>query len=628
MEKTRRKLAAIFSADVNGYSRLMADDEEETVRMINTYRGVMIGLIREHNGRPVDAKGDNVLAEFPSVVDAVQCAVEVQENIKTRNSDLPDHRKMEFRIGVNLGDVIEEEGTIYGDGVNVAARLEGLAEAGGICVSGTAFDHLKKRVPVGYAYLGKQSVKNIPDRIRVYKILFEKEASGRVIGKNRKSRFWMASAAAITLTAALGGLFGWLYHDRRAIDHELASPDRMAFPLPDRPSLAVLPFDNLSEADNDAYIADGLTENIIAALSNIAEMFVIGRTSTFIYKNKALKIQQVSEELGVRHILVGSVQKSGDNLRITAQLIDATTGSYLWAERYDRKLKDLFRLQDEITLKIISALSVKLTEGERAAISRNTENLEAWRYCVKGVGLFEHFSMEDNTQAREYFEKAVSIDPEYAFAWAMLAWVHVIDAWFGFSGPRSESINKAEELAKTAAALGGDQAELHSLWSTIHLNRREYDKAITEGRKAIAYGPNNALSHVLVAYVMLFAGEFDEAVLFAEKAIRLTPYCPDWYLTILGQSYRQTGRLTEAFAAFNKALDRSKENMSNPTGALLGLVDVSIQLGRDEQARRYAAEVMGINPGFSFKYFHQVYPYKNAAHLEKILVSLRKAGLK
>ena len=285
-------------------------------------------------------------------------------------------------------------------------------------------------------------------------------------------------------------------------------------------------------------------------------------------------------------------------------------------------------LQDEITLKIIKALAVKLTEGEQAAIRRTTENFEAWGYCVKGVTLFEHFSEKDNIQARKYLEKAVMIDPEYAFAWTMLAWVHVIDAWFGFSKSPSESIAKAEKLARKAAALGEPQSELYTLWSTIHLNRREYEKAVEAGRKAIVNGPNNALSHVLLAYVMLFAGEFNEAVFHAEKAVRLTPYCPDWYLTILGQSYRQAGRFKEAFAAFKKALDRSRKDKSNPMASLLGLTDVSMALGREAEARVYAAQVMKISPDFSFKYFHHVYPYKNPDYLESIVANLRKAGLK
>jgi len=628
IERAKRKLSAVLSADVKGYSRLMGQDEAGTVNRLKEYRALMTGLIQQYRGRVVDSPGDNILAEFASAVDATECAAKIQQELKNRNAEVPDGSKMEFRIGINLGDVIEDGERIYGDGVNIAARIESMAETGGICVSGTIYDQVKNKLNLGYENLGEHRAKNIAEPVRIYRVLTEPEDVGKVTGEKRKSKRRITLAAVIVLIAVLGGTLGWFYYVRQPTKHEPASPDRMAFPLPDKPSIALLPFDNLSKEPNQEYIADGLTENIIAALSNISEMFVIAGNSTFFYKDKPVKIQQVSEELGVRYVLRGSVQKSEDNLRITAQLIDATTGYPLWVERYDRQLKDLFALQDEITLKIISALSVKLTEGEQAAIRRTTENFEAWGYCVKGIGLFEHFSKEDNSQAREYLEKAVMIDPEYAFAWTMLAWVHVIDAWFGFSRSPSESIQKAEELAKKAAALGGVQAELYSLWSTIHLNQREYEKAIGAGRKAVANGPNNALSHVLLAYVMLFAGKFDEAVTFAERAIRLTPYCPDWYLSILGQSYRQAGRFKEALSAFKKALDRSQKNKSNPMASLLGLIDVSMELGREEQARRYAAEVMKISPDFSFKYFHQVYPYKDPAHLERIVVNLRKAGLK
>ena len=628
IERAKRKLSAVLSADVKGYSRLMGQDEAGTVNRLKEYRALMTGLIQQYRGRVVDSPGDNILAEFASAVDATECAAKIQQELKNRNAEVPDEAKMEFRIGINLGDVIEDGGRIYGDGVNIAARIESMAETGGICVSGTIYDQVKNKLNLSYGNLGEHRAKNIAEPMRVYRVLTEPEDVSKVIGEKRKSKRGLTLAAAIAFIAVLGGTLIWFYYMRHPTKHEPASPDRMAFPLPDKPSIALLPFDNLSKEPNQEYIADGLTENIIAALSNISEMFVIAGNSTFVYKDRPVKIQQVSEELGVRHVLRGSVQKSGDNLRITAQLIDATTGHHLWAERYDRKIKDLFMLQDEITLKIISALSVKLTDGEQAAIRRSTENFEAWGYCVKGVGLFEHFSKEDNRQAREYLEKAVMIDPKYAFAWTMLAWVHVIDAWFGFSRSPSESIQKAEELAKKAAALGGAQAELYSLWSTIHLNQREYEKAIGAGRKAVASGPNNALSHVLLAYVMLFEGKFDEAVTFAERSIRLTPYCPDWYLSILGQSYRQAGRSKEALSAFKKALDRSKKNKSNPMASLLGLIDVSMELGQDEQARRYAAEVMKISPDFSFKYFHQVYPYKDPAHLEQIVVNLRKAGLK
>ena len=343
-ERAKRKLTAILSADVKGYSRLMADDEEATVRTINIYRQVMSGLIKDHRGRVVDAKGDNVLAEFSSVVDAVRCAVQVQKELTEKNAELQEHRRMEFRIGINLGDVIEEQGTIYGDGVNVAARLEGLAEGGGICISGTAFDQVKNRISVGYEYQGKQNVKNIPDPVRVYKVLLAPEAAGKVIGEEeprpRKKR-WAAIAAIAILVVVAGGLL-WNFYFRP--DVEPASVEKMAFPLPDLPSLAVLPFTNMSDDPKQEFLSDGITENIITALSKVPRLFVIARNSTFTYKGKPTKVRQIGRELGVRYVLEGSVRKADETVRITAQLVDATTGNHLWAERYDRKLGDIFEV--------------------------------------------------------------------------------------------------------------------------------------------------------------------------------------------------------------------------------------------------------------------------------------------
>jgi adenylate cyclase len=291
-------------------------------------------------------------------------------------------------------------------------------------------------------------------------------------------------------------------------------------------------------------------------------------------------------------------------------------------------MEDLFEMQDEITLKIIGALEVELTSGEQSSIAQTTKNLAAWGYYIQGVSLFERFSRKHNQLAREYLEKAVEVDPNYAAAWTQLAWTHVIDAWFGYSKSPAESVRKAEALSKKAAALGGDRPDLYSLWSTIYLNQGDYDKAIESGLKAVANGPNNALAHVLLAYVTLFAGKSNEAVASGERAVRLTPYCPDWYLSILGQAYRQAGRFDKAYAAFKKALDRSKKNKTNPMAALLGLIDVCEELGRSKEAKKYAHAVKKISPDFSFKYFHKVYPYKNPDHLEPILFNLRKAGLK
>ena len=377
-EGFKRKLTAILSADVEGYSRLMGDDEESTVRTLTSYREVLTTLIQQHNGKVLDSPGDNLLAEFVSVVDAVQCAVAVQKEINARNAELPENRRMRFRIGINLGDVIQEEERIYGDGVNIAARLEGLSEPGGICISKTAFDQIESKLPYGYEFLGDQTVKNIAKPVGAYRVLMEPRVTVAGEPEEKKSapvrrKAILVGAFAVLMLAVAVGI--WQFYVRRS-SVEPASVEKMAYPLPDKASIVVLPFANMSDDSKQEYFSDGITEIIITALSNVKNMFVIGRNSAFTYKGKAVKIKQVAEELGVRYVLEGSVQKTEDRIRITVQLIDAVAGKHMWAERYDRDLKDLFALQDEITLKIITALRVKLTEGEQ--ITLDTDNLDAY----------------------------------------------------------------------------------------------------------------------------------------------------------------------------------------------------------------------------------------------------------
>jgi len=339
-ESFKRKLAAILSADVEGYSRLMDDDEEATVRTLTAYRTAITDLVQQFRGRVVDSPGDNILADFTSVVDAVNCAVEIQRDLAERNAELPDNRKMQFRIGVNLGDVIDEDGRIYGDGVNIAARMESLAEAGGICISGRAHDQVENKLGLEYEDLGKHQVKNIARPIQVYRVLsYPGAAAHRVVqAKTNLGRRWRKiglSVAVVVLVVAALGI--WQFYMRRPTV-EPASVEKMAFPLPEKPSIAVLPFDNMSGDPEQDYIADGFTENIITGLSQIPAMFVIARNSVFTYKGKPVKVKQVSEELGVKYVLEGSIQKVGDRLRVNAQLIDALEGHHLWAERHDRDL--------------------------------------------------------------------------------------------------------------------------------------------------------------------------------------------------------------------------------------------------------------------------------------------------
>jgi len=427
---SKRKLSAILSADVKGYSRLMSQDERGTIRTLTTYKGAMSILIQEYKGRVVDSPGDNLLAEFGSVVDAVNCAVEIQRDFAERNTELPPARQMEFRIGINLGDVVEEEGRIYGDGVNIAARVESLAEAGGICISGTAYDQVENKLGLEYDFLGEQKVKNIPKPVRVYKVLsFPGAAAHRVVrAKGAVERKWRKAALVLSafLVVGVGALIIWNFLLRPSSPPiEITSVEKMASPLPERPSIAVLPFVNMSGDPEQEYFSDGLTEEIITALSKLPKLFVIARHSSFSFKGKSVKVQQVGRELGVRYVLEGSVQKSVDRIRITAQLIDASTGHHLWSEKYDRDLKEVFALQEEITKQILMALQVKLTEGEQARLwEKGTRSLDAYMKQTIGREYLLRFTIEDNFRSRQLREEAIALDPEYPRAIIGLAWTH------------------------------------------------------------------------------------------------------------------------------------------------------------------------------------------------------------
>jgi adenylate cyclase len=618
---------------VKGYSRLMGEDEEATIHTLTEYRKIISDQVKQHEGRVVDSPGDNVLAEFASVVDALKCAVDTQKEIAEQNESLPENRKMMFRIGVNLGDVAEEGERIYGDGVNVAARIEGLADPGGICISRSAYDQIRKRLSLGYEYLGEHSVKNIDEPVRVYRVLTAPEYAGRVIGeKTAAGKKWrrLAYAAVACLIVVAGGLIAWNIYLQKSRRVEPADIEKMAFPLPDKPSIAVLPFKNLSNDPAQDYIAVGITENIISALSNISDMFVIASDSTSTYKGKAVKIQQVSEELGVRYVLEGSAQKSGNRVRVTAQLIDATTGHYLWTEKYDRELQDLFDLQDEITHRIIVELQVKLTEGEQARVSqKSTTNLEAWSYANRGLTIWMHISKENNTKAMELFKQAVELDPNYVWAWVRLAWTHVVAADRGWSQNPSEDFKIFLEISKKVLAMDESNSDVHALLGLAYLLQKEPEKAIAEGEKAIVLGPTNAQAHVLLAVTMNDVGRFDEAIRLVEKAMRLHPYYPAYYLSWLGGGYRMTGRYEDALTVYKQLLDRSQKGEFPAVDAHLYLVELYTEMGREDEARAHAAEIFKIEPGFSLKRIRSInsFDYQDPALLERRLKVLRKAGL-
>jgi len=623
----KRKLTAILSADVEGYSRLMGDDEEATVRTITAYREVMAPLIQQHNGKVLDSPGDNLLADFVSVVDAVQSAVAVQKEIKARNDELPENRRMQFRIGINLGDVIQEEERIYGDGVNIAARLEGLANPGGICISKTAFDQIESKLPYGYEFLGDQTVKNIAKPVGAYHVLMEPRIT--VAGEKEKAKIIpfgqkkAIRAGGVALVAVIIVAVIWNFYFRPP-PMEVASVEKMAFPLPEKPSIAVLPFNNLSGDPTQDYIADGISENVISALSKISEMFVITSNSTFTYKGKPVKVQQVSEELGVRYVLEGSTQKIGNHIRITAQLIDATKGHHLWSEKYDRDIKDLFALQDEITLEIIRAMRVQLTEGQQASVTgRGTENLDAYLKANQAHEQFYLMKKEGSMKAKELAKEAIALDPNYAFPYATLANAHMLDVWFKFSASSKESMKLAVQAAQKALALDDSDPRVYQALTNLYIMQRQYEKAIASAERRLELSPSGAKAYQSMASALQWADRHSEAIPLIEQALRLDPYPPSVLFRQLGRAYRNVGRYEEAITAYKKALQINPDDIFTH----IGMAVTYVKLGREEDARAEAKEVIRIHPKFSLAHFAKSIHGKDQSSVDDYIECLRKVGL-
>ncbi len=628
-ERFTRKLTAILSADVAGYSRLMAEDEAATVKTLETYRGIMSTLIIQHRGRVIDSPGDNLLAEFMSVVDAVQCAVAVQKEFQARNAELPENRRMEFRIGINLGDVIEEGDRIYGDGVNIAARLEALANPGGICVSKTAFDHIESKLPLGYEYLGEQEVKNIPKSVGVYRVVMEPRVTDvrkTVEEKSAPARRKAILAAAVVVLILALAMWVWRFHMRPAPPPiETAIVEKMAYPLPDKPSIAVLPFVNMSEDRGQEYFSDGITEEIITALSKVPGLFVIARNSTFAYKGKPVKVQDAARELGVRYILEGSVRKSGDRIRITAQLVDAITGKHLWAERYDRDLKDIFAVQDDIAKRIIIALQVKLTDGEQARFSgKGTDNLDTYLKTLQAREEFYRMNRQGSMRARELAKEAIELDPAYATPYVILALTHMMDFWFKFTESPNESIRLADEAVQKALVLDRSDPGVYVGLCMLYIMQRKHDKAIEAGERAVALSPSGASAYSSLGTALHYAGRHKDAIVFLKKAVSLNPFPPSIYLRNLGTAYRMSGQYEKAIAEYRKSLQKNPDDLFTH----LGLAICYASLGHEEEARAEGAEVLRIHPGFSLEHFAKTLPYKNQSDIDYAVASLRKAGLK
>lgn len=630
-----RRLVAILAADMVGYSRLMGEDEAGTLAAVRAHReGLIDPKIAQYHGRIVKLMGDGLLAEFPSAVEAVQCAVEIQHALGARTDDLSEDQRFAYRVGINIGDIVVEDNDIYGDGVNVAARLEALAEPGGVCVARNVFNQVKGKLELTFEHVGEKEVKNIAEPVSVYRVVLDAKAAALVTPIVQAAprslgarRLVAAAAAVVVLLLALGVALWW---QSRLPGLETASIEKMAFPLPDKPSIVVLPFANMSDDPSQEYFADGMTEDLITDLSKISGLFVIARNSTFAYKGKSRAIKQVAEELGIRYVLEGSVRRAGDQVRITTQLIDATTGRHLWAERYDGSLSDVFGVQDEVTRKIVSVLAVQLTTGEEEATARKeTTSAQAYDVFLKGWDQYSRQTPESLQEAITHFEKAVELDPDYSRAYAALSasyWQIQKRRWhakFGFRSVHDARIKAEEFLEKTKRQ---PTALSHQVAAAMLSQEGRHTEAIAEGGKAIGVDPNDADSYVALAGALSLAGNPDEALQLMQQAMRLNPHFPPYYLYELGLA--QFG--IEDFQRAAASLEEATALNSDDRWSYRLLLATYGHLGREADADRLFKGIernwRGYDP-ISIRAVTFWYPFKEAADRERLATGLRKANV-
>ncbi|MFC1817104.1 adenylate/guanylate cyclase domain-containing protein [Thermodesulfobacteriota bacterium] len=621
-EGFKRKLTAILSADVEGYSRLMGEDEDATIRTLTTYRDLMSTLIQKHRGRVVDSPGDNLLAEFGSVVDGVRCAVEVQEELRVRNAELPENRKMKFRIGINLGDVVEEGERIYGDGVNIAARVEGLAEGGGICISGPVYDSIKNKLSFSYESLGEHTVKNITGPIRVFRMRVGPEVATRK-GAGPKRRRWAVLAGIVALILVIS-VVAILYFYLRRPSVEPASLEKMAYPLPEKPSIAVLPLTNMSSDKDQEYFADGITEDIITALSKVSGLFVIARNSTFVYKGKAVKVREVAEDLGIRYILEGSVRRSEDRIRITVQLIDAVKGSHLWAERYDRTRQDLFAVEDDVTQRVVSELAVTLKASEQERLfRRHTENLEAYETFLQARRVLDA-TMMDTLKAKKLFERVMELDPDFAGGYAGLSLVSSRSVRHGFSSSPKEDMERSLKLAQRAVATDDTFGWSYLALGSAYLNKGEHDKAIAAMEEWIRIQPGSADAYLFLGFNLHWAGRGEEAIDSVKKSMRLNPGETGPSAFILGMSYFTAGRYEDAIAAISPKY----ATLARKGHLILCFLAASYAaIGQDEKAQEVMKVFLEKHPSFTLSSYPHLRIYKRMEDRDRYANFLRRAAM-
>jgi TolB-like protein/class 3 adenylate cyclase len=630
-ERPQRHLAAILAADVVGYSRLMEQDEAGTFERLSSYRKeVFEPEIANHQGRIFKLMGDGLLAEFGSVVDAVECAIVLQRAMSERNAGIATDRRIDVRIGINLGDVILEGDDRYGDGVNIAARLEGLAEPGGVLISGSAYEQVKKKLALDCDFLGEQRVKNISDPVRVYRV-----CAGRDTAHGPRNMTWWRRwppMISILLVFISAGIVSYRYfvvspQAPKSItpSSNVAAPSTASLPLPDKPSIAVLPFVNMSADPADESFTDGLTEDVITELSRLQDMFVIARDSTFVFKNRSVDVQQVGRQFGVRYVLEGSVQRSAKQMRVNAQLIDAITGRHIWAERYDRAIENLFAVQEDLTTNIVGVLLSKVRAAEVAAAFRKpTTELRAYDLVKQSIRYRNTFTKEANLHGREVLIKAIELDPSYAEAYAWLGKIYGVDFAYQLTGPaRQESLDHALELIEKAIALKPDLAVAYAFLNFALFYDGRVEEALVAGRKSVELAPNDTECLIQLARVEMINGLYAEALATAEKAMRLNPSPPEYYFWIYGQVLYATGH-------YDKALDALRTQVAMNPAIMFVHLNVAItlvRLGRIDEARSEIAFLRHAFPQFSIENARRRIPLRDTTMMHQYTSDLRTAGL-
>ncbi|MEE8505119.1 MAG: adenylate/guanylate cyclase domain-containing protein [Kiloniellales bacterium] len=613
----QRRLTAIMIADVVGYSRLMAGDEEGTLARLKAHREELLEpAIAEHQGRIVKLMGDGLLVEFASVVEAVRASVEIQRGMAERNGEVPTDRRIVFRIGVNQGDVIIDGDDIYGDGVNVAARLQERATPGGICISDRVYGDIRGKIDVGLDDLGDQELKNIPEPVRVYRVLMGPDVGETglrtLTRKLRQPRLKMAASVTVVL---LGGLAIW--YGPWSI-----GPDQIGLSGSVKPSIAVLPFDNLNKDPKEDYFSEGITKDFVNDLSKFQNLLVIDSGSGSGDKGETASIEDISRELGVRYVLEGSVLKRGDRVRINAKLIDSASMQNLWAERFDEATENIWDIQDEITGRIVRTLALRITEIEQQRVlAKSTDNLEAYEFTLRGRALIARQSRSANFEARKMFRRAIELDPNYATAYAGLGWTFFETVQWGWTGSPQEAVGRAHDLSQKALSLEATNVYGRRLLASIYALRRQHEMALIESERLIAINPNDAGSFAQQGMALTWLGRSEGAILALERALRFDPDMPPNIFWHLGLAYY----LNERYADSATVLQRNIGRKADPFWDYLLLAAVYGQMDRTEEAARAAEAVRRIDP--RYKRVMRFEQFESPADVSRVEEGLRKAGL-